>query len=129
MSVVMLRQEDTQAINNDSPNFDDFYLLYPRHEARKDALKAWTAMSESDRLAATVAIVAWRPLFLRRETQHIPLPATWLRGERWTDELPCAAATTASHASHVAVAAATTSGPRAAIPDHVRAVIEKLRAK
>ncbi len=68
--------------------FDAFYLIYARHEARKDALKAWNTLSPADQMAAIEGALAWRKIYLAREVQHRPLPATFLRGERWMDELP-----------------------------------------
>src|SRR5208282_5763201 len=67
-----------------------FYTLYPRHEARKDAMKAWARMSEADRLAAVMAIADWRQVWRAqgREIHHVPLPASWLNGERYFDEIP-----------------------------------------
>ncbi len=81
-------------------DFATFYAVYPRHEARKDALKAWNGLSAEDQQAAIEGALAWRKVYLTREVQHRPLPATWLRGERWTDELPTAVVSTqqAAHA-------------------------------
>lgn len=69
--------------------FDKFWAAYPRREAKKDAMKAWGLMSPEQRFAAVHAV----PVHVRywnaagRTKQYIPLPATWLRGERWEDEL------------------------------------------
>ena len=69
--------------------FDDFWILYPRREAKKDAMKAWSQMTDEQQTAACVAMMDWRHVFMAREsTSFIPLPASWLRGERWTDEVP-----------------------------------------
>ena len=70
--------------------WEDFWLLYPRHEAKKDARKAWARIGESAHLAAVVAIADWRLVWKAqgRDSRVIPLPATWLNGERWEDEIP-----------------------------------------
>lgn len=69
--------------------FDMFYAKYPRKEARKDALKAWTQIDGDEHYDAIMAALDWQaPLWRKREVQHRPLPATYLRGERWTDERP-----------------------------------------
>ena len=72
-------------------DFDTFWKAYPKKVAKGDARKAW---SQTDRirpdlneiLAAIEAQMRsdqWR----KNEGQFIPYPATWLRQERWCDEL------------------------------------------
>lgn len=69
--------------------FETFWATYPKREAKKDAQKAWAALTAEQRFAAIHAV----PVHVRywtaagRTKQYMPLPATWLRGERWTDEL------------------------------------------
>ena len=107
--------------------FDNFWLLYPRHEARKDASKAWSQTPPQDHLTAIEAIVNWRRIFLLRETQHIPLAATWLRGERYFDELPKAVTATAS--AHLPFGKSEAPAPRGEIPQHVKDAIARLKQK
>lgn len=75
---------------NVAADFADFYLAYPRHVARQDALKAWTALAPSPALIRQIhAALAWQAeqeSWRRDGGKYIPLPATWLRAERWTDE-------------------------------------------
>lgn len=70
-------------------DFEQFWQHYPRRDAKKDALKAWLQMDSGERFAAVASIPIhvryWQSAGRTRET--IPLPATWLRGERWNDEL------------------------------------------
>ena len=114
------------------PTFDDFWLLYPRRVAKKDAKKAWARISGADQVKALTAMVQWRRIWANKELEYLPHPASWLNGERWEDELPTAS-TGAAHASHVVVSggptAVATGAARAAIPQSVRDVIAKLRAK
>ena len=69
--------------------FEDWWALYPRKVARAEAKKAWSRMSDADRAAAMEALPAhvryWEAAGTGRE--YIPHPATWLRGERWADEI------------------------------------------
>ena len=84
----------TLAVNNtnDSPEndigFAEFWMVYPRREAKKDAEKAWKQIRSDLYPQIINAAAAWRREWIRREQNFIPLPATWLRGERWEDELP-----------------------------------------
>ena len=69
--------------------FEDFWKLYPRKQAKKDALKAWLSLSVIQQIKALQQI----PLHAKcwcaecRQSHYIPLPASWLRGERFEDEL------------------------------------------
>lgn len=110
----------------DQATFADFWLLYPRRVAKKDAEKAWNRVSPADRIKCLVSMIEWRKVWQQKDTQYLPHPATWLNGERWEDEIP--PEYTQSSASHVAaeIPAAT---PRSIIPDHVKAFLAKMRAK
>lgn len=72
-----------------SDDFEEFWTLYPRKEGKKDARKAWTAMTLEERFAAAQSISMhvrfWN--LSGRDRQFIPMCGTWLRGERWSDEL------------------------------------------
>lgn len=69
--------------------FLEFWTAFPRKEARKDALKAWMSLTAEQQFAAGHAL----PIHVRfwaaagRTKQYIPLAASWIRGERWADEL------------------------------------------
>jgi len=69
--------------------FEQFYALYPRKMSRKDALKAWDKMKPEERLKALEAIphhtAYWKAS--GTENEFIPYPASWLRAERWDDEI------------------------------------------
>ena len=71
-------------------SFDLFWQNYPRHVAKKDAQKAWAQIAPSDELAlliASAAALQAHTNFKLRPKDKIPYPATWLRGERWEDEI------------------------------------------
>lgn len=75
----------------DPEGFAAFWAMYPRKDAKQDAYKAWRQLQPTiemqveirDALAWQVDLHDWatRPRFC-------PLPATYLRGLRWTDERP-----------------------------------------
>lgn len=71
-------------------NFKRFYDAYPRHQGRKPAKKAWDKLHPSAELTETIISHVEK----RKKTDwngkdktFIPLPATFLNNERWTDEL------------------------------------------
>lgn len=69
--------------------FAQFWELYPRKVAKKDAETAWKRMTPEQKFAAIHAL----PIHVRywnvsgTSKEYLPYPATWLNGERWTDEL------------------------------------------
>ena len=69
--------------------FEEFYSKYPRKEAGKDARKAWGQIGPKGQVKALEAIDAHaaRWLALGTSKEFIPLPASWLRGERYEDEI------------------------------------------
>ncbi len=114
-------------IDREEVSFDDFWALYPRRESKKDAIKAWAKIDSALYPEILTAVFHWRKEWARqnRTTDKIKLPATWLNGECWTDELPQEAH---SHASHV-TAKPPESGPRTQMPEYVKAMISQLRKR
>lgn len=70
-------------------NFNDFYALYPRKMARKDAEKAWRSMTTEEQTKAIEALPNHLKYWKVKETakDFIPYPASWLRAGRYDDEL------------------------------------------
>jgi hypothetical protein len=72
------------------PDFDRFWAAYPRKQAKPEARKAWAKLAPSAALLdEMLAALAWQvasPQWTKDDGQYIPHPATWLRGERWSDE-------------------------------------------
>lgn len=72
-----------------SAEFLDWYALYPRKVSKKDALAAWNRLSPEQKFAAFESL----PLHVKfwqlsgTGVEYLPYPASWLRGERWEDEL------------------------------------------
>ena len=70
-------------------DFEHFWSAFPRKEGRKDALKAWNQMSPDHQFIAAQSIAThvrfWE--LSGRERRYIPLAASWIRGERFFDEL------------------------------------------
>jgi phage replication O-like protein O len=72
-------------------NFDLFYRAYPKRKARRDAQRAWTKLNPDESLVYAIltalekqkSSLDWK----KDGGQYIPLPATWLNGRRWEDEI------------------------------------------
>lgn len=69
-------------------NFDKLWSVYPRHEGKQAALKAFEKINPDDELLERMinAIIAQKKSAQWADPQFIPHPATWLNGHRWEDE-------------------------------------------
>jgi hypothetical protein len=74
-------------------SFDLFWSPYPRKEAKKDAQRAWRVLDPSRELVVSTIVPAvmqkaksddWQ----KENKRFVPLPATYIRGERWNDQAP-----------------------------------------
>lgn len=110
--------------------FDEFWLLYPRKEGKKECRQVWDRIPESEHIPILEAVVAWRHAWSAqgRSTSHIKMPREWLITERWTDEIPTEfqMRTVSGFPSLVEREATEPRGP---IPKHIQEVIDKLKAK
>lgn len=71
--------------------FEEFWKVYPKKVAKADARKAWqqtkTVRPELSKLIMAIQSHCRTEQWMRNSGAFIPYPATWLRGERWEDEL------------------------------------------
>jgi len=63
-------------------DFFDFWSLYPRKEAKKKAEAAWRQLTKEKKQKALNDI---RDRYTETEKKYIPLPTTYIHGERWDD--------------------------------------------
>ena len=90
------KRNTKKEIQKKNISFDDFWILYPKKESKKDAQRAFEKLSEKDQEAA-IAIVPVHNSYWRKKygepnkekfpTTYVPHPATWLNGRRWEDIL------------------------------------------
>ena len=121
----MLKLVQSEGEQQPLTTFANFWSLYPRKVARKAAERAWSRVARSDYPALFSGLILWRKEWLRRgEIEYIPHAATWLNGERWTDELPASIAATAN--AHIPFADKSEKFVRGEIPDHVKTQMRKL---
>ena len=68
--------------------FDTFYEAYPKHRGRQEAVKAWEKLKPDATLCATImAAIAAQRQGRQWLEGFIPMPATFLNGRRWEDEV------------------------------------------
>ena len=70
-------------------SFQDFYSLYPRKMARKDAERAWNRLTPIQQAECLEALPNYLKYWKIKETQkdYIPYPASWINAARWEDVL------------------------------------------
>jgi hypothetical protein len=74
----------------DASAFDTFWSAYPKKEAKKDAQSAFAKLNPNPELMVVIlAAIATKSAsfdWTKENGKYVPLPASWLRAERWTDE-------------------------------------------
>ena len=74
-----------------SSDLDAFYKAYPRKVAKGDARKAWQQTKAIrpplETILAAIQAQCNTEQWLKDNHAYIPYPATWLRAERWDDEI------------------------------------------
>lgn len=69
--------------------FDHFWEVWPKRVAKADARRAWLkAVKKTDPAEIISAASEYAASPFRPEMKFIPMPATWLNGERWLDDPP-----------------------------------------
>lgn len=68
--------------------FDKFWTVYPRHEGKQNARKAFDKLHPDDALLEQMisAVLKQKQCDQWQDAKYIPHPATWLNGRRWEDE-------------------------------------------
>ena len=79
---------DSPVVTTLDAGFAAFWAAYPRRKHKKDARKAWADLRPTPDLHAEIlAALVWQTEeWATSPVMYTPLPASYLRGERWTDE-------------------------------------------
>lgn len=72
-------------------SFDRFWAVYPRKDAKQDALKAWKSLNPNEELQEAIIADVQRRMepngaWYKTEKKYIKLAGGYLRSERWKDE-------------------------------------------
>lgn len=74
-----------------SLGFFKFYSKYPKKQSKEDARKAFSKLNPNDELleqiVRAVEIQSKTDAWTKDDGKFVPLPATWIRGRRWEDEV------------------------------------------
>lgn len=78
-----------ESVNQGEMWFEMFWRAYPKHQDRKKAEQRFKRVCTSERKFREIMDGLERnlPVWAGRDKKYIPLPTTWLNGERWNDEI------------------------------------------
>jgi len=79
-------KEDTKTLYY-KKHFEDFWKLYPRKVAKKDAFTAFCKINKKDMGKVLEQVAEYSKLAKHTEIQFIPHPRKWIHHERWNDEI------------------------------------------
>ncbi len=95
------KRDTKPAVADPMEGFEQFYRLYPRRQKRPSAESAWKKLKPDaalrETLLSALAKHCLRSDWIKDRGQYIPLPASWLNGRCWEDELLA----TNEHSHHV----------------------------
>lgn len=124
MQVVQMRSESADLVIE----FEDFWSLYPRRVAKKEARTAWNKIDAKLHTQIMTALFEWARIWgARGEIQYVPYPATWLNGDRWEDDFP-PGHKPYSMKQQREQCASEESGERKTMPQHVIDAIKRMRS-
>ena len=76
----------------DNGAFDRFWQAYPKKQKKLDAQRAWQKLNPDPELAKQIIEDVQRRSqthdWRKESGKYVPMPTTYLNGQRWTDELP-----------------------------------------
>ena len=76
----------------DNETFDRFWDAYPKKQKKLNSQKAWHKLKPdtvlAEQIIRDVQIRSQRLDWLKENGKYVPMPTTYLNGQRWTDELP-----------------------------------------
>ena len=71
--------------------FEEFWIEYPKKQGKKDAQKAFSKLKLDkelfEKIMQAIKTQKNNSDWVKENGKYIPLPATWIRGERWEDEI------------------------------------------
>lgn len=82
-------------------SFERFWNLYPRRDGKKKAQEAFEKAIKTTDVEVILAGVDRYNAFLKTTTQQTAMAATWLKGERWNDEVLAVGNTEAVRLPHI----------------------------
>ena len=84
--------EPSTTVNKIEPaGWNNFWLAYPRKEAKQKALAVWLKIGPNETLCEKIMASLIRQKtseqWIKDSGKFVPHPATWLNGRRWEDQI------------------------------------------
>jgi hypothetical protein len=77
--------------NDSAMLFNEFWEQYPRKVAKQEALKAWEKLKPDkelfDEIMYALSAIKQTPQWTKDNGEFIPYPTTFIRQQRWKDEI------------------------------------------
>lgn len=69
--------------------FESFWEIYPKHQDKKKAKQKFLKLCKDEKKYQEImqGLRNVLPVWAKKDTKYIPMPTTWLNGERWNDEV------------------------------------------
>lgn len=69
--------------------FESFWEIYPKHQDKKKAKQKFLRLCTDEKKYQEImdGLRNVLPVWAKKDTKYIPMPTTWLNGERWNDEV------------------------------------------
>ena len=85
------QQKRKASKTEDDDRFETFWKAYPNKKDRKKAFDLWKKISPDDELYERIMLAVERQSqsydWQKDGGRYIPMPTTWLRNERWNDQI------------------------------------------
>ena len=69
--------------------FESFWKIYPKHQDKKKAKQKFLKLCTDEKKYQEImqGLRNVLPMWAKKDNKYIPMPTTWLNGERWNDEV------------------------------------------
>ncbi len=69
--------------------FESFWEIYPKHQDKKKTKQKFLKLCKDEKKYQEImqGLRNVLPIWAKKDTKYIPMPTTWLNGERWNDEM------------------------------------------
>jgi hypothetical protein len=87
-NAIIVITKELNKLDNDLELFEHFWEMYPVKKNKPDAKKAWQqTINNRPDLSTILNVITKQTLSESWMRGFIPMPASWLRGHRWNDEI------------------------------------------